>query len=148
MKREQTWAWQHKHMMILTHVKSIKTTIFYCFSDISSNVNSYIKVSLLIGMSDWCLSYQSDHKDLHNLIQSIIHLVLLNDTNPQNEQINTSWTLSRTQLTVVCDASVFAQQAEIHLLLGDNALVLRPQTGRMTGEDKGVAVQASAISIY
>lgn len=40
----------------------------------------------------------------------------------------------------VCNASVFAQQAEVFLLLGDDGLVLRPQTGGVTGEYEGVAV--------
>lgn len=46
------------------------------------------------------------------------------------------------------NASVFAQQAEVHLLLGDDRLVLRPETGGMTREYEGVAVQASAVRVY
>lgn len=52
------------------------------------------------------------------------------------------------RLTIVCNASVFAQKAEVQLLLVDDALVLRPQTGRVTGEYEGVAVQAGAVLVY
>lgn len=45
-------------------------------------------------------------------------------------------------------ASVFAQQAEVRLLLDDFALVLRPQADGMTGEYEGVAVQAGAVRVY
>lgn len=43
------------------------------------------------------------------------------------------------------DASVFAQQADVLFLLGDDALVLRPQALFAAGEDEGVAVYASAV---
>lgn len=46
------------------------------------------------------------------------------------------------------NASVFAQQAELRLLLHHAGLVLRPQAGRVAGEDEGVAVQASAVGVY
>lgn len=47
----------------------------------------------------------------------------------------------------MCNTSVFAEQAEIHFLLGDDGLVLGPQTSWMTGEYEGVAVEASAVTV-
>ena len=47
----------------------------------------------------------------------------------------------------MCNTPVFAQQAELHLPLGDDRLVLWPQAAGMTGEYEGVAVQAGAIIV-
>lgn len=45
------------------------------------------------------------------------------------------------------NTSVFAEEADLLFLVGDNLLVLRPQTGGVTGEDKGVSIQAGAIQV-
>jgi len=47
----------------------------------------------------------------------------------------------------VFHASVFAQQAEVLLLLGDGALVLGPQAAGVAGEDEGVSVQAGPVVV-
>ena len=47
----------------------------------------------------------------------------------------------------MCDASVFAQEAEVLFLLGDDLLVLGPQSGGVAREDEGVPVQAGAVIV-
>ena len=56
--------------------------------------------------------------------------------------------LANGQLTIVCNASVFVQQAELRLLLDDDFDVLRPQAGGMAREHEGVAVQAGAVAVH
>lgn len=46
------------------------------------------------------------------------------------------------------NASVFAQQTELDLLLGDDGLVLGPQAAGLTGEYQRVAVNAGAVAVY
>ncbi len=50
-------------------------------------------------------------------------------------------------LTSVWNTSVFAQEADLLLLLGHILLVFRSQAVRMSGEDEGVTVQAGSILI-
>lgn len=43
---------------------------------------------------------------------------------------------------------VFTEETDLLLLLCHSRLVLSPQTIWMTGEDKGIAIEAGAISVH
>lgn len=50
-------------------------------------------------------------------------------------------------LTIMCDASVFAVQTQLLLLLRHRPDVLGSQTARVAGKDEGVAVQTGAVHV-
>lgn len=47
----------------------------------------------------------------------------------------------------VCNASVFAQEADLLFLLRHNHLVFRPEAFRVSGEYEGITIQAGSIHI-
>lgn len=52
-----------------------------------------------------------------------------------------------THLTSVCDASVFAQEADLLFLLCHNLLVFRPEAVRVSGEYEGITIQAGSVLV-
>lgn len=51
-------------------------------------------------------------------------------------------------LTSVCNASVFAQEADLLFLLRHNLLVFSPEAIRVSGEYEGITIQAGSILIH
>jgi len=55
--------------------------------------------------------------------------------------------VSLTAETGVCDASILSQETDLLLLLRDDGLVLRAQTGGVAREDERVTVQTGAVRV-